>query len=266
MKKVLSLFVSVFLLTVYASVGYAKDEFPGRRLFPDVKYIELAALDKMGDKAIIVDVRSKYEYEVLHVKGSLHISVSLAQFGQKVKALRARTDKTIVFYCNGHTCFKSYKATRWAQQAGVKNVFAFDGGVLAWTKAYPKRAVLLGRSPVDSQKLLSTKKLNQHILSPKDFKARFGKRVLILDVRSRLQRAGSGLFAFDGEKHASLDEKGAISHYVNMAKRQGKTLLIYDGVGQQVRWFQYYLERTGVRYYFMKGGADGYFKALSLKY
>ena len=271
MKRALTLFVSIFLLTVYVSAGYAKegnakDDFPGRKLFQDVKYIELAALNKMGDKAVIVDVRSKYEYQVLRVKGSLHISVSQTLFGQKVKELRAKTDKAIVFYCNGHTCFKSYKATRRAQGAGVKNVFAFDAGIFDWTKAYPKRAVLLGRSPVDPKRLLSKKKLKLRMLSPKAFQARFGRRSLILDVRSRLQRAGSGLFIIEGEKRASLDDKAGISYYVNKAKQEGKTLLVYDAVGKQVRWFQYYLERAGVKnYYFMKGGANGYFKSLSLK-
>lgn len=265
MKKVISLLVSVFFLAGYASVGYAKDDFPGRKLYPDVKHIELAALDKMGDKAVIVDVRSKYEYQVLRVKGSLHISVSQTLFGEKVKELRAKTDKKIVFYCNGHTCFKSYKATRRALQAGVKEVYAFDGGIFDWAKAYPERAVLLGRSPVDPQRLLSKKKLKEHMLSPKEFQARFGKRSLILDVRSRLQRAGSGLFVLDGEKRASLDDKAGISFYVNKARREGKTMLIYDAVGKQVRWFQYYMERAGVKYYFMKGGSEGYFKTLSLK-
>ena len=42
MKKILTLFASVLLLTVYVSTGYAKeantkDEFPGRKLFKDVK-------------------------------------------------------------------------------------------------------------------------------------------------------------------------------------------------------------------------------------
>ena len=265
MKKVLNIFLSVFLLTVSVSTAFAKDDFPGRKLFLDVKFIELTALDKMGDKAVIVDVRSKYEYEILRVKGSIHIPVSQTLFGQKIRELRAKTNKAIVFYCNGHTCFKSYKATRRAQSAGVKNVFAFDGGIFDWARAHPNRAVLLGRSPVNPQRLLSKKKLNQHMLPAKAFQARFGKRSLILDVRSRLQRAGTGLFVMDGEKHASMSDKGAIAYYVNKAKREGKTMLIYDAVGKQVRWFQYYMERAGVKYYFMKGGSEGYFKTLTLK-
>jgi len=36
-------------------------------------------------------------------------------------------------------------------------------------------------------------------------------------------------------------------------------LFIYDEVGQQVRWFQYALEKEGIKnYYFMEKGAVGY--------
>ena len=48
------------------------------------------------------------------------------------------------------------------------------------------------------------------------------------------------------------------------AKRNGKTLLIYDAVGKQVRWLMYSLERAGVKnYWFMKGGAKGYYDMLA---
>ena len=258
------LFLSIFLISLQATA--AKDEFPGRKLFPHVKYIEIKALHQLGDQVVIVDARSPYEYQVLRIKGALNIPLSKTDFGQRILALRSKTDKPIVFYCNGHTCFKSYKATNRALHAGVKNVMAFDAGIFDWTKAYPKRAVLLGQSPVDQSKLISKNRLRAHMLTPKEFMAKFGPKSIILDARSRLQRAGVGLFTMDGGKHASLDDRAKIRKYVQLAKRQGKTLLIYDAVGKQVRWFQYYLEREKVKkYYFMKGGSRGYFRMLALR-
>lgn len=46
------------------------------------------------------------------------------------------------------------------------------------------------------------------------------------------------------------------------AKKARKTLLVYDKVGKQVRWFQYYLEQQGLKdYYFLAGGAEGFHEA-----
>jgi len=37
---------------------------------------------------------------------------------------------------------------------------------------------------------------------------------------------------------------------------------VYDKVGKQTRWFQYYLEQQGLKdYYFLAGGAEGYHEA-----
>ena len=55
-------------------------------------------------------------------------------------------------------------------------------------------------------------------------------------------------------------DNAALKKYVEQARQEGKTLLIYDEAGQQVRWLQYYLESEKVAaYYFMAGGAKGYF-------
>ena len=52
--------------------------------------------------------------------------------------------------------------------------------------------------------------------------------------------------------------------YFERARKRGKTLLIYDEVGKQVRWLQYTLERYGIeQYYFMQGGAKGYYDMLA---
>ena len=64
------------------------------------------------------------------------------------------------------------------------------------------------------------------------------------------------------ENRAELADMNSIRQYVKEAKASGKTLLVYDKVGKQVRWFQYFLEREGVKnYYFMKGGSEGYYEA-----
>jgi len=50
---------------------------------------------------------------------------------------------------------------------------------------------------------------------------------------------------------------------VAKAKKEKKTLLIYDATGKQVRWLMYLIEDLGFKdYWFMKGGSNAYFAAL----
>ena len=94
----------------------------------------------------------------------------------------------------------------------------------------------------------------------KAFEAKIGPNTIVLDVRDLVQR-DSPLFPFK-EQRVQLDEKDKLDAIIEQAKREKKTLLVYDAVGRQVDWFQYSLERKGLSdYYFMKGGAQGHFDA-----
>ncbi len=264
MKSFVSTVLAAIMLLALPIAQAAKDEFPGRKIYPDVPTISVAELARRLNSVTVVDARTKYEYDTIHIAGSENILVSKTSFEDEVRALRERTKKPIVFYCNGHTCMKSYKAARRAMSAGIKDVYAFDSGIFDWTRANPKNAVLLGQSPVRVSDLISKKDFKKRLLSPAEFQKRVTRsNVLVLDVRSRLQRAGAGLFPFE-EKFASLDNKEKLDRYLNKAKREGKTVLAYDAVGKQVRWFEYYLRKKGIKnYYFMKKGADGYVALLA---
>lgn len=245
-----------------------KDPFPGRKIYPDVKTMELDELNKRLGEVIVIDARTSYEFETIHVKGARNVTVSKRNFEDKVKKIYEEVKpKPLVFYCNGHSCMKSYKAAARAMKAGLENVYAFDAGIFDWTKAYPDKAVLLGKSPVNVANLIPKKVFKKSLLKPAEFEKRAASgKYLVVDVRSRLQRAGAGLFTMDGEKFASLSDRKKINAVISLSKRTGKPLLIYDEVGKQVRWLEYYLRRNGVKNYsFMKGGSDNYFKHLAKK-
>lgn len=233
-------------------------EFPYRSHYIDVEVIETADLSKRFDNVVIVDVRSKYEYETLHIKGSHNIPVNKSNFTDKIRELRQKSDKPIVFYCNGKTCRKSYKAALLALSAHIPNCNAYDAGVFDWAKANPDRTVLLGKSPIKVEDLISKEKLKERMLKPKEFEAKIDpKKTIVLDVRDRRQR-DVALFPFQ-ETRAQLDEVAKLVSITEQAKKEKKTLLVYDAVGKQVRWMQYHLEGMGLKdYYFMKGGAQGY--------
>lgn len=259
MKTLIKTLISICLLLAasFSSHLYAEEEFPLRTLYPKVAPIELESLFKKQDQVVIFDVRSSYEYETLHIKGAQHLPLNDREFVAKLKAMRKNDQRPFVFYCNGHTCKKSYKAAQKATQGGIDNAYTFDAGIFSWTKAHPDQAVLLGNSPVDPTALISKDKLESHMLKPEEFGQRVGADTIVLDIRDIGQTSAINLFPMY-QHSVPLDNK-KLETYVKQAKFGGKTLMIYDAVGKQVRWLQYYLEAARVpKYYFMKGGAQAF--------
>ncbi|MCU7939849.1 MAG: rhodanese-like domain-containing protein [gamma proteobacterium symbiont of Bathyaustriella thionipta] len=216
------------------------DGFPGRKLYPQVKTISKEALyDKIiNDKVIVVDVRSEFEYRTLKILNAVHISAASKSFPEKLKQLRDETPKEIIFYCNGRSCYKSYKAAMKAIKYNVSNCYSYDAGVFEWALMYPDNAVLLGHSPVDKNSIISREKFKAHLLLPKDFEQQsLADNSIIYDVRDREQRrGGSGLFMFR-DKVVGLDNIKKLTKIVSKAINNDSTLYFYDQKGKQVRWF-----------------------------
>lgn len=237
----------------------AANPFPHRTSFPDVPIISTADLATSFDRLVTVDVRSHYEYETLRIKDALNVPVTDKTFVDKVKALHAQhAGKSLVFYCNGKTCKKSYDAARLAVQAEIKDVLCFDAGIEEWSKTNPQRTALLGRSPITPADLITGDQFKARVISATDFEKRIGATSLVLDIRDVVQR-DIAVFPFR-EERVPLDQKERLDAVVERAKSQNKTLLVYDKAGHQIKWFQYYLESKGLKnYYFLKGGEEGYY-------
>lgn len=256
--------VIITLIFICSGVSAAEQKFPGRNTFPDVPVYELDELFRNFEHVVIVDARSHYEFETLRIKNAVNIALGTKSFDDQLQKLRASTDKPIVFYCNGRTCYKSYEAVRQANFLKVENTYAFDAGVVEWARSHPQLAVLLGKSPIKPQDLISKEMFQSHLLAPKTFSDKVdSSSTIVLDVRDRFQREAIGFFP--GNEHwVNLDKKEQIHRYIEKAKRENKTLLIYDAVGKQVIWLQYTLEQAGFKnYYFMENGAQGFYKFLA---
>lgn len=243
-----------FFITLSA---YADDEgFPGRAKYPDIPYITISDFytGYQNNDFIIVDARSKFEFNVIHIKEAVNIPVNSDDFYTEINKLAQKTKNTIVFYCNGRRCMKSFKA---AVKSKLSNIFVFDAGVFEWANEYPKESVLMGESPLRLDKLISSSKLKEHSVSLDEFESLIRESVLI-DIRDLKERRGNGLFLL-ADKSAPLDNTRKLDRYLNRAIKEDKTLLAYDDSGKQIRWLQYYLEQKGIKkYYFMAGGAKYY--------
>ena len=266
MRNLLLSFTIFWFALVMATANASSNEFPGRAEYPDIPVYEISELKTKIYEVVVVDTRSKYEYDTLRIKGSIHIPVAAKSFEQQVQKLRDGTNKPIVFYCNGRTCYKSYLAVKKANLAGIKDTYAYDAGIFEWVKSQPEKSELLGKSPVKPNQLIDSKIYQARLLDPNEFSERIlstGGSSMVLDVRDMYQRAGVGFYP-GKERWVSLDDKTKLTKYLEKAKAKNQTLFIYDEVGKQVRWLQYALEEMGIKdYYFMNKGAKAYYASIS---
>jgi len=268
--KLIKYFLLLISFTIAVATAQAKvnDEFPVRKLYPAVPFIELTALYTERNKVIIVDVRSSYEYETLRIKGALNISVSSSSYITDMRKLRSDNLKTkIVVYCNGKTCKKSYKAVQKCRDNGIANVVAYDAGIMDWAKKYPGDSVLLGKSPINPDHLIAKSTFKKKLIDADKFEGMVAdKNVIVLDVRESFQREGLSLFPGIDDR-AIMDDTKAIKAVVQRAIKEKKTLLIYDAAGKQVRWLMYLIESMGLKnYWFMKGGSTAYYASLRKRF
>lgn len=261
------LITAVTVLPVGAANAAEKDEFPLRWRYPDVKTLSAEQFYKMYHQVLVVDSRTKFEWETMRVNGSINVPVDEVDTGMNrafekgiLKVFEANQKSTIVFYCNGKTCPKSYEAARRAQRVGLVNVYAYDAGIFDWAKAYPELTTLYDKTPIKTSDLIDPEQLKAHTLTANDFRAKANAepcQCLIVDIRDFGQR--DFLLFPMREEHVNLDNKAVLDALIERAKMEKKTLLIYDAVGKQVMWFQYYLVRRQVKnYFFMQGGEAGY--------
>jgi len=242
----------VLFITLFFGASVFATEFPLRQKYSSIPTISVEELEKNYGNIEIVDVRSSLEYNTLRIKNAKHISLSVGRaFKGAIAKLRSETTKTIVFYCNGITCSKSYKATKVAMSNGISNVKAFDLGIMGWANRNPDKSVLLGNTPIDKSKLIAKSDFKKKFISLADFKSKASSSIVV-DVRNKYQKKGAKS-PFANTMNINLDNANS---ELGSLKSKGKTLLIFDAVGKQVRWLQYALEQAGIKdYYFLKDGA-----------
>lgn len=96
----------------------------------------------------IIDTRVGNEFADVHIKGARNVpykekSAKVAGFNAKedqfdLGKLPADKGAPVIFYCNGPECWKSYKASKVAADAGWTRVQWLRGGFPEWkAKGYP---------------------------------------------------------------------------------------------------------------------------------
>jgi rhodanese-related sulfurtransferase/ABC-type phosphate/phosphonate transport system substrate-binding protein len=121
-----------------STLGY----FTPRQL-PGATVVDAAAVKRLvAEGAVYFDTRTEAEFKQAHVPGARwlpYVEKSLKETDYDAKldqfdATQLPADKAapLIFACNGAECWKSYKASRAAIQAGHTRVHWFRGGVPEW--------------------------------------------------------------------------------------------------------------------------------------
>ncbi|HVM81009.1 MAG TPA: rhodanese-like domain-containing protein [Stellaceae bacterium] len=127
----------------FAGPAHAADTPPTLAGATLVNAQEVAKLQAAG--AVVIDARVASEYSEGHIKGAVSIpyrekSAKDVGFDQSqdewaVDKLPADKKASIVLYCNGPECWKSYKSSVAAIKAGYSNIHWFRGGFPEWKAA-----------------------------------------------------------------------------------------------------------------------------------
>lgn len=239
-------------------------EFPGRNLYQRFGVDAIGLFDLRGQlsTSTVVDVRSRLEYDILHIEDAHHVSLGAADFEDAVATLVDQEGGLLVFYGNGRQSPVSYRAAARANAAGLGPAQAYDAGVADWAARYPRLTRLFGDPiPESDAGLISDEAFERRLLDAETFsrRVRNDADALVLDVRSHQQRDQISLFA-GREIAAPLGNVEKLNRLLDQASREGRGLLIFDQHGQQVRWLQYHLEERGIDdYRFLEGGLQGFY-------
>jgi rhodanese-related sulfurtransferase len=128
------------VLAASASAGFAA-ETPAN--LAGVTVVTAEQAKKLMDAGVpIIDTRVANEYVEQHIKGAKSVpykekSAKDVKFDPKedsfdLAKLPGDKNAPLVFYCNAGECWKSYKASKVALDAGYKKVHWLRGGIPEW--------------------------------------------------------------------------------------------------------------------------------------
>lgn len=137
-----SLILGSVLLVVFASAAFSQGirwtivNWKVRHDFPKVQRIspkEVAEWlkDSKRDQPVLLDVRTKAEYDVSHIHGAQRVEP-----GSEASAISLAKDKPVVTYCS--VGYRSGAFATRLQEAGYENVQNMSGSIFEWAnEGYP---------------------------------------------------------------------------------------------------------------------------------
>ncbi|OGS20749.1 MAG: hypothetical protein A2252_05835 [Elusimicrobia bacterium RIFOXYA2_FULL_39_19] len=132
---------------------------------------ELKEKQVRSDNFMLVDIRSRTEFEKKHIKGAMSIPYT------NLVTKKLPHEKEIVIYCSDYGCDTSKKAVKKMAELGYKKIKALDGGLLTWVSRH---------YPVEGTEVVEDITFSITAISADELKALTAKEgnLLLLDVRN----------------------------------------------------------------------------------
>lgn len=143
--------------------------------FKTVTTRELMALVEGKKPFILVDARTREEYEEAHIVRAINISEK--GFDKEPAQLPADKGAQLVFYCNGVKCGKSKKVAAKAEALGYTNISIYPEGFPVWEEknlaiapgpGYGKKIETTRLKPADVDALIKAAKQDYVIVDVRD--------------------------------------------------------------------------------------------------
>lgn len=214
-------------------------------------------LSSSFSNAIVVDLRSKAEFEVMRISNA--VNLPFAQFNREsLSKLRgASADKPLVFVSNTPASGQSASAAAQALSWGFSNVFAFSGELQAWASAQSSKSEFFGK-PLASQsdKLIPQAKFEAALTSPANAVQLAEQGYKVFDIRDQADRKD---FKIEVGKVNRMNVNDFVSLLAQNKSIPQSKFVIIDNDGGTARWVQYYLEQAGRSdYFFVRDGVTGW--------
>ncbi len=140
--------LKIMMLSAILSITCFAGETPAT--LTGAKLVDASAAKAMvdGGGVVVVDTRVANEYAESHIKGAISVpykekSSKDINFDSKLDSfdlgkIPADKNSKIILYCNAGECWKSYKASKMAIDAGFKGIYWLRGGIPDWkAKGFP---------------------------------------------------------------------------------------------------------------------------------
>lgn len=130
MKKLTMSIKFIFLCLTLAIVGCSTESEAGSEHVKEISAVE-AEQRYSAKEVVIIDVREQSEWDEEHIPGAIHIPVG--ELSKRMAELEQYKDSPVVMQCRSGG--RSAKGASLLHEAGFKDIYNLEGGIIAWGKA-----------------------------------------------------------------------------------------------------------------------------------
>lgn len=229
---------------------------------PAIGSIGSVELEQIFELIHLVDCRSRFEYDILHMKNATHVPVD-NMVKEDLQRLRAKDPaKAIVFYGNGEKCPESRAAYLKAAKWGYENIFFASADIFSWAKERPEKALFLGKilDPASQAKLFPSDQHLENYLPPGPFIAASRQPgAMVVDIRDRAEHNRFAI-TLPNLKYLSLDRLVTLIKS-GSRKVRAKKMCIIDSCGGRSQWLPFVFADRGIDYVILQGGVAAWRQA-----